>query len=445
MDFSYPTKPLTDFAKLLSGGTPSKAKPEYWGGDLPWITPKDMSDWNGQTADSVTNEAVGNGTRIAPAFSSFIAVRGMSLHKEIRVVRASFPATFNQDIKAIQAFDGVDRRFLYYCLVAHKPTLLNRVESAGHGTGRLPTDQLESLPIPDVEDDTSTAIAKILGDLDDKIDLLREMNRTLEEIARAVFRAWFVDFEPVRAKVAGATSFRGMPQALFDQLPNSFSSSDIGDIPTGWKVDAIGSLADCVGGGTPSTKNSDYWEDGSHPFCTPKDMSRLSSIALWDTDRHVTDAGRNKISSGTLPVGTVLLSSRAPIGYIAINYRPVCINQGIIALKPTILSPEYLRFWLEENMDTIKSNAGGTTFAEISKSKFRPILALRPGEEVLDTFSATTRSSLERVAANELEISMLAALRDTLLPKLISGELPAPDLETLGLSPTEPAEASGGG
>src|SRR3546814_17812866 len=112
----------------------------------------------------------------------------MSLHNEIRVVRAPFSATFNQDIKAVRALDGVNSRFLYYCLVAHRPTLLDKVESAGHGTGRLPTDQLEGLQIPDVDDDVAAAIAKVLGDLDDKIALLREMNRTLGAMARPGFR-----------------------------------------------------------------------------------------------------------------------------------------------------------------------------------------------------------------------------------------------------------------
>lgn len=433
MDFSYPTRPLNAFAKLLSGGTPSKAKQEFWNGDIPWITPKDMGDWNDSTANHVTPDAVGNGTRLAPIWTSYIAVRGMSLHKEIRVVRAPFPATFNQDIKAVEVFDGVNNRFLYYCLVAHKPTLLEKVESAGHGTGRLPTDQLEALKIPDVNDDISVSIAKVLGDLDDKIDLLRQMNTTLEEIARTVFRAWFIEFEPVRVKAEGATSFRGMPQDLFDALPDGFIPSEIGDIPAGWTVEPIGSLADCVGGGTPSTKNPAYWEDGAHPFCTPKDMSRLSSVTLLDTERHLTDAGVDKISSGSLPVGTVLLSSRAPIGYIAINYRPVSINQGIIAMKPTVVPAEYLRFWLEANMETIKANAGGTTFAEINKSKFRPILALRPCAEATAHYSKLTRNNLERVAANELEIQTLTKIRDTLLPKLISGELEAPSLEALGL------------
>lgn len=310
----------------------------------------------------------------------------------------------------------------------------------GATMANLNTTILSNLPFIDLPIDTQRAIAKILGDLDDKIDLLREMNRTLEDIARAVFRAWFVDFEPVRAKAAGATRFRGMPQPLFDQIPDSFEPSEIGEIPKGWTVKPIGSLANCVGGGTPSTKNPDYWKGGTYPFCTPKDMSGLSSIALWQTGRKLTEAGVQKVSSGALPRRTVLMSSRAPIGYIAINQIPVTVNQGIIAMLPTILPAIYLRFWLEANMGRIKGSAGGTTFAEISKSKFRSILAIKPSDEILSAYATLTQSNLDQIAKNELQISTLAELRDSLLPKLISGEVEAPALEALGLEPAIDSE-----
>lgn len=304
----------------------------------------------------------------------------------------------------------------------------------GATMANLNTSILSNLPFVEVPRRTQRSIAKVLGDLDDKINLLLEMNGTLEEIARTLFRAWFVDFAPVRAKLIGAASFRGMPPALFDTLPDSFVPSEIGEVPKGWQVKPIGELADCVGGSTPSTANPEFWESGENPFCTPKDMSSLTSAVLLDTERHITMAGVQRISSGILPIGTVLLSSRAPIGYIAINYAPVSVNQGIIAMKPTVLPTEYLRFWLELNMNTIESNAGGTTFAEISKSKFRPISAVRPPENLLTAFSDFSTPIFGRIASNEKERAKLSALRDTLLPKLISGELQAPDLAALGLT-----------
>lgn len=135
------TSRLPDVATLLSGGTPSKANPNYWGGAIPWLTPKDMSDYNGSTLHRVTEDAIGNGTRLAPAGAIFVAVRGMSLHTEIRVIRSSEPMTFNQDIKAILP-KSIDGDFLFFALTAHKPALLSVVEAAGHGTGVLPTDRL---------------------------------------------------------------------------------------------------------------------------------------------------------------------------------------------------------------------------------------------------------------------------------------------------------------
>src|SRR5208283_1931628 len=146
----FPTVPLERVSKMLSGGTPSKTEPAYWGGCIPWLTPKDMGQWRGDTEEAVSDRAIGNGTRLAPEGAVFIVVRGMSLHNEIRIIQSTAALTFNQDIKAIVPKCGFDGKFLYYALLAEKPRLLDSVEAAGHGTGRLPTDKLQSLAIPDI-------------------------------------------------------------------------------------------------------------------------------------------------------------------------------------------------------------------------------------------------------------------------------------------------------
>jgi type I restriction enzyme S subunit len=158
------------------------------------------------------------------------------------------------------------------------------------------------------------AIASVLGALDDKIDSNRRMNATLEAMARALFQSWFVDFDPVRAKLDGRSAAAVDPAtaALF---PDSFQDSELGHIPKGWIIQPVGEVVDCVGGGTPSTAEAKYWEGGTHHWTTPKDFSSLQAPILLDTDRKLTDAGIAKISSGLLPAGTLLLSSRAPVGY----------------------------------------------------------------------------------------------------------------------------------
>ena len=120
-----------------------------------------------------------------------------------------------------------------------------------------------------------------------------------------------------------------MPQAVFDALPTRFVDSEIGPVPDGWEVKAIGDVVTTKGGGTPSTKNPEYWDGGEHCWATPKDMSRLSHPVLLDTERRITKAAVNSISSGMLPVGTVLMSSRAPVGYLGIARVPTANQPGI--------------------------------------------------------------------------------------------------------------------
>jgi type I restriction enzyme, S subunit len=267
------------------------------------------------------------------------------------------------------------------------------------------------------------AIAHILGTLDDKIELNRRMNEALEAMAKALFKSWFIDFDPVRAKVDGRKP-EGMDEATARLFPSSFGDSDLGSIPEGWRVEPVGSAVRAVGGGTPSTTVTEYWENGSYHWTTPKDLSALTSPILLNTERRLTDAGLAKVSSGLLPVGTVLMSSRAPVGYLAISQVPIAVNQGFIAMIcDKIVSKFYVLNWCHANMDEIERRAGGTTFQEISKQNFRPIPMLIPEGSVIDRFTALVRPLYERITANMRESLTLATARDSLLPKLLSGEL----------------------
>ncbi len=276
--------------------------------------------------------------------------------------------------------------------------------SAQPGANAKILSQFEILlpPLP-----TQRRIAEVLSTLDDKIELNRQMNATLETIARAIFKEWFVEFN-----FPGATG--------------EMVESELGPIPKGWRVDEIGNVVTVVGGGTPSTKNPAYWEDGVYHFATPKDLSKLSSPILLSTERKVTEAGLKKISSGLLPPGTLLMSSRAPVGYLAISQIPVCVNQGFIAMspKPTEeVSNYYLLNWASYNINNVKSRAIGTTFPEISKRNFRPIPIIIPESKVVTRFDKVVSPLYAKMATNLMESQTLAALRDTLLPKLMSGEI----------------------
>ncbi|MBN2464254.1 restriction endonuclease subunit S, partial [candidate division WOR-3 bacterium] len=157
---------------------------------------------------------------------------------------------------------------------------------------------------------------------------------------------------------------------------------------------------------------------------TPKNLAPLDVPVLLDTERRITDAGVQQISSGLLPVGTVLLSSRAPIGYLAIAETPVAINQGFIAMLPKdAVSNLFLLHWTRYNHEVIVGRANGTTFLEISKSDFRPIPVAVPRPDVMEAFDIEVRPLYRRVVANTRESRALTAIRDALLPKLMSGEI----------------------
>jgi type I restriction enzyme S subunit len=185
-----------------------------------------------------------------------------------------------------------------------------------------------------------------------------------------------------------------------------------------------------VGGSTPSTDNPAYWAGGIHYWATPKDLSNLNSPVLLRTERQITDAGLQGISSGLLPKGTVLMSSRAPIGYIAIAEVPVAINQGFIALACDGQLPNmYILQWVHHNMDAIKGRANGSTFQEISKSNFRPLPVVVPTPTVVAAFSDAAEPLWKKIVSNQKEINRLTRTRDYLLHKLISGDIRIPDTE----------------
>lgn len=312
----------------------------------------------------------------------------------------------------------VDLKYAYFLI---KFIGLNHLkDGTSNPTLSRDTFGAQAFPLPPLV--VQRAIAHILSTLDDKIELNRRMNETLEAMARALFKSWFVDFDPVRAKAEGRAP--GLPKSLADLFPDSFEDSELGEIPKGWQVKTIGDIADVLGGSTPSTKEQYYWSGGTHHWVTPKDLSGLLVPVMLDTERRITDAGLSQIGSGLLPKGTVLLSSRAPIGYLAVAEIPVAINQGFIAMKPKKgISNLFLLFWASVAHEEIVSRANGSTFLEISKSNFRPIPVIAPPRAMMQEFDAQVRPLYERIVECERESRTLAALRDALLPKLISGEI----------------------
>lgn len=232
------------------------------------------------------------------------------------------------------------------------------------------------------------AIAEVLTSLDDKIDLLHRQNKTLEQLAETLFRQWFVE-----------------------------------EAEESWELGTIDDVVSMKGGTTPSTNESKFW-DGNVHWTSPRDLSNTTSIFLFDTSRKITEEGLKQISSGLLPIGTLLLSSRAPIGYLALTEIPVAINQGYIAiLCNKIVSNYYMYLWCKANMETIENAGNGSVFQEISKSAFKTLEFQIPPKEKLSLFDEQVEPIFQKIKSNTIQIRTLTQMRDTLLPKLMSGEV----------------------
>ena len=253
------------------------------------------------------------------------------------------------------------------------------------------------------------AIAAVLSSFDNKIELLRQQNQNLEAMAQTIFKEWFVDFR-----------FPGAGKMI---------NSELGMIPEGWRVDNIGKYVNIKGGTTPSTKNPDFWNGNIH-WTSPKDLSNMKQPYLLSTEKKITEAGLKKISSGLLPKGTLLFSSRAPIGYIALSDIEVAINQGYIAfLSDAPLSNYFMFNWLKQNADVVVGAANGSTFLEISKSSFKSISTVIPKKEIIGKFDDMVTPIFKKILNNSFQIQTLSKLRDSLLPKLMSGEVRVKTIE----------------
>ena len=331
-----------------------------------------------------------------------------------------------QDTVKLRARSGAPpASYLYWLLRTPEYRAHCRTHATGTTNLGLSREDFLAFQVPPINR-MRELIYESLDQIEAKIEQNRRTAQALERLAQAIFRAWFVDFEPVKAKAEGATAFPGMPQPVFDALPTHFVDSDIGPVPKGWQVKAIGDVVTAKGGGTPSTKNPEYWDGGEHCWATPKDMSRLTHPVLLDTERRITDAGVNSISSGILPVGTVLMSSRAPVGYLAIAGVPTAINQGFIAMVcDGPLPPTYILNWAFTSLDAIKAHASGTTFPEISKRNFRPLPVALPTPDVIAAYQQAADPLFDLLTACVKEDEQIKKARDYLLPKLLSGSVRA--------------------
>lgn len=323
----------------------------------------------------------------------------------------------------VRDFKGNHPRFISYFL----RTLDFFAYSDKAAVPGLNRNHLHMAPVTIPDLDTQRAIAAVLGSLDDKIEQNRRTARALERLARAIFRAWFVDFEPVKAKAAGAASFPSMPQPIFDALPTTFTNSDLGPVPEGWEVKSATEVAHVAIGKTPPRKEPQWFSTNptNVPWVSIADMGS-SGVFVRGTSEYLTPEAIDRYSVRRIPSGSVLLSFKLTVGRVAIADGEITSNEAIahfVPTRPDAIGSEYLFCYLAEYDHTQLGSTSSIATATNSKAvKAMPVLV--PPENVSSAFTTFARPIFDRLRAALRENDQLGALRDYLLPKLVSGQVP---------------------
>ena len=381
----------TDLAIIIGGGTPKTSVPEYWSGEIPWLSVKDFVSVTKYVYDTEKHISelglLNSSTKLLEKNDIVISARGtvgaMAMIPD--------PMCFNQSCFGLRGNNIVDKNFLYYLT----RTKVDELRKTAHGSvfdtiTRETFDNLRCL-VPPLQ--TQQKIGNILSSLDSKIELNKRINDNLEQQAQALFKSWFVNFEPFKN--------------------GQFVDSELGKIPKGWKVGYLSEIADIIMGQSPN--GSTYNENGEGIIFyqgRAEFGTRFPSIRLFTTN-----------PTRIAPANSILISVRAPVGDINITHKECCIGRGLAsAVSRTNKSAFllYTLFSLKSDLD--RFNAEGTVFGSINRKTLESLKILIPTNDIISKFEAIVASMDQQILTLHLESENLKILRDTLLPKLMSGE-----------------------
>lgn len=289
-------------------------------------------------------------------------------------------------------------KYVFYFL----QTLRLQQFNVGNANPTLNRNHIHGLDIHIPPLDVQRRIADLLSDYDDLIENNRRRIQLLEESARLLYREWFVHL----------------------RFPGHEHVRVVDGVPEGWERQTYGDICEAIGGGTPSSAVSEYW-DGEITWVTPSDITANDCLFLLDSSRKITEAGLKNSSAKVLPANAILMSSRASIGFFALVNRPVCTNQGFIAVVPKIDGSRYfLLFEMMCRVEEFRSRASGSTFKELSKGVFRELPVLWPQRALLADYAIIIGPIIDQIQALATMNGKLRQARDLLLPRLMSGAIP---------------------
>lgn len=444
MTKEWPYISISDIANIILGGTPDRNNKDYWNGDIPWATAKDVTRVVGRhiynTTESITRLGLGkSAAKLLPKGTVIITARGTVG----AIAQLGTEMSFNQTCYGLLAKQGIDQDYLFYAIKGS----LSEVRSLSYGTvfdtvtmASFDQWKIPLLPLPE-----QRAIAHILSTLDDKIELNLRMNETLEAMARAIFKSWFVNFDPVidnalkagnpipdeleekaarrreiiaRAQAEGRPA--GLPEHLARLFPDEFEESELGWIPKGWRTKTIGEEFNLTMGQSPPGYTYNEIGDGL-PFYQGR-----ADFGFRFANRRVFCTAPSRFAEK----GDTLVSVRAPVGDVNMANERCCIGRGVAAVRHGSGSSNYTYYFMKSLKHVFaRFEAEGTVFGSITKKDFENIRCLAPPVEVVATFTRLVFPIDRQIETYEKQSCTLAALRDALLPKLISGEIRVRDTE----------------
>ena len=392
---------ISDLGTVVGGATPSTKKLEnYDGGKIPWITPKDLSSFSGRYISrgerNITEVGLRScSTQLLPVHSVLFSSRAPIGYIAI----AQNEVCTNQGFKSVVPNEDTDFMFLYYLLKHNKEA----IEHMGSGTTfkEVSGNTMKgiSVKVP-TSIEEQKKIASVLDALDCKIERNKEINKNLEEQMQALYKSWFVDFEPFNLV-----------------RPNDWVNGTIQDLAT-----------EIICGKTPSTKKSEYYGDDI-PFITIPDMH--DCVYAVSTSRKLSMLGAESQHNKMLPKNSVCVSCIGTAGLVILVPVESQTNQQINSIIPKIgISPYYIYLLMQTLSELInKLGQSGSTIVNLNKVQFSKMEATIPSDSVMRSFDEIAKPIFETILSNQQESIKLAKLRDTLLPKLMSGELDVSDID----------------
>lgn len=327
-------------------------------------------------------------------------------------IRQHPEAVFASYLVRFRPAEGIEPSFLGAVVesAAYKEWVLQHAGGAAQPNANAKVLGAFPLRVPDTA--AQRRIGSILDSVDDLIGNNRRRVEVLEEMARAIYREWFVRFR-----------YPG-----HEDVP--LVDSPLGPIPGGWTVSTCGDELTALGGGTPSKKEPAFWDGGTIPWFTPSDLTKSKQRYAGEPELTITSEGLARSSARLFPKGSVLMTSRATLGVLAIATVDATTNQGFIVIPPDARwSPSFIYEWLDFHAEALTAVATGATFKEITKGAFKRVPFLVPAQDVLGKHREFVDPVESQIRVLEEQTRALGHLRDLLLPKLVTGQIDVSQLD----------------